>query len=237
MRNNDKALLEALGERYVTIEHDGGYCLYDKERPSMRANYKYIGKFYISSDKKRYVFNERYYLDVESMVAAMDEYAGTLPFDIEIYNPIYKASYRIECALHDYLRSLGFESSQYNQNFILYDCYKQAICELGIEVKDGSTVGAITRRVGVSVKGDVLTTESPFVDLDSAIASVNTILSTYVVSVNSVVMNVMGKITSSRSAILLDRTFDVKKLAVYTKDGRKKMIEVLEKELDSLKRE
>lgn len=239
MRDKDKILLYALGERYEVIEHDGGYCLYDKQRPAKRSNYKYLGKFYVSSDKKHYAFNDKYYKDTESMVKAMDDYNSTLPFDIDIYNPLLRSNYRIECALHDYLESLGFESVRWNREsrYILNDCYGQCICDLTVRVKEDTTEGIITRNILSQDKDKLLRTESPFADLDSAIASVNSILATYVASVNAAAMNVLNKITRSRSALLLDTIFDVRTLSIFTEDGRQKMIEVLEKELKELKGE
>ena len=233
-------LLDALGERYEVIEHDGGYCLYDKQRPAQRSNYKYIGKFYISSDKHRYAFNDKYYKDVESMVKAMDDYNATLPFDADIYCPIFKNSYRIEIALYDYLYSLGFAKVYgrgygREQRFVLNDCYGQCICDLTVYVEDNTTKGIITRNILTPDKDKEINTNSPFVNLDSAIASVNTILASYIASVNSVAMNVLNKLTHSRSALLLETTFDLRKLSKFTEDGRKKMIEVLEKELAELK--
>lgn len=240
MRNKDKILLDALGERYAVIEHDGGYCLYDKERPAKRTNCKYIGRFYISSDKKRYAFNDKYYKDVESLVKAMDDYNATLPFDADIYCPTFKNSYRIEIALQDYLGSLGFTTERgvggrYGTRYFKNDCFGQCICDLTVWVKDGTTEGVITRNILTPDENKVFATESPFEDLDSAIASVNTILATYVASVNAAAMNILNKITHSRSALLLDTTFDVRKMSKFTEDGRKKMIEVLEKELEQLK--
>lgn len=240
MRNKDKILLDALGERYTVIEHDGGYCLYDKERPGKRTNCKYIGKFYISSNKKRYAFNDKYYKDVEDLVKAMDDYNATLPFDADIYCPIFKNSYRIEIALHDYLGSLGFAmdrgiSGRYGTRYIKNDCFGQCICDLTVWVKDETTEGVITRNILTPDKSKEFTTDSPFNDLDSAIASVNTILATYVASINAAAMNILNKITHSRSALLLDTTFDVRNMTKFTEDGRKKMIEVLEKELEQLK--
>lgn len=236
MRNKDKILLDALGERYTTIEHDGGYCLYDKQRPASRSNYKYIGRFYISTDKKRYVFNDCYYPDVESLVNAMDVYNAALPFDVDIYNPLFKNSYRIEIALHDYLESLGFVREWGRESrYILNDCYGQCVCDLTVRVKEDTTEGVITRNIISPDKNKMLFTESPFEDLNSAVASVNTILAPYIASVNAEAMTVLCKITSSRSAILLDNTFDMKKLQLITEDGRKKMIGVLEKELEQLK--
>ena len=240
MRNKDKVLLDALGERYEVLELDGGYCLYDKERPAKRTKYKYIGKFYISSDKRQYAFNDKYYKDVESLVKAMDDYNATLPFDADIYCPIFKNSYRIEIALHDYLESLGFAmdrgmSGRYSTRYIKNDCFGQCFCDLNVWVKDETTEGVITRNILTPDENKVFTTDSPFNDLDSAIASVNTILATYVASINAAAMNILNKITHSRSALLLDTTFDVRNMTKFTEDGRKKMIEVLEKELEQLK--
>ena len=240
MRNKDKILLNALGERYELIEHDGGYCLYDKQRPAKRSNAKYIGRFYISSDKKKYAFNDEYYKDVESLVAAMDAYNATLPFDVDIYCPILRNSYRIEIALYDYLESLGFTTERgvggrYGTRYIKNDCFGQCICDLTVWVKDETTEGVITRNILTPDKSKEFSTDSPFADLDSAIASVNTILATYVASINAAAMNILNKITHSRSALLLDNTFDVRTMQLFTEDGRKKMIEVLEKELEQLK--
>lgn len=240
MRNKDKVLLNALGERYEVLEHDGGYCLYDKERPGKRTNCKYIGKFFISSDKKRYAFNDKYYNDVESMVKAMDDYNATLPFDVDIYCPIFKNSYRIEIALYDYLESLGFTTERgialrSGTRYIKNDCFGQCICDLTVWVKDETTEGVITRKILTPDKSKEIATESPFEDLDSAIASINTILATYVASINAAAMNILNKITHSRSALLFDTTFDMRKMSKFVEDGRKKMIDVLEKELEQLK--
>lgn len=240
MRNKDKILLDTLGEKYEVLEHDGGYCLYDKERPAKRTYCKYIGKFYISSDKKQYAFNDKYYKDVESMVKAMDDFNATLPFDADIYCPIFKNSYRIEIALHDYLESLGFTmdrgiAPRSGTRYIKNDCFGQCICDLNVWIKDETTEGVITRNILTPDKSKEFTTDSPFDGLDSAIASVNTILATYVASIDSAAMNILNKITNSRSALLLDTTFDVRNLSKFVEDGRVKMIEVLEKELAELK--
>lgn len=236
MRNNDKVFLNALGERFTTIEHDGGYCLYDKKRHAKRSNYKYIGKFYISSNKKQYAFGDKYYDDVESLVKAMDEYNSTLPFDIDIYNPLFNNSYRIEIALSDYLQSFGFvHECGLESRYVLNDCYGQCICDLSVHVEDNTTMGFITRNIITTDKDKMIRADSPFSDLDSAVASVNTILATYVVSVDAAAMNVLNKITNSRSALLLDTTFNVRALSEFTENGRQRMIEALEKELEQLK--
>lgn len=233
-----KQLLDAFGERYLILEHDGGWCLYDSERPARRSNSKYIGKFYLSTNKDRYSFNDAYYDNVESLVSAMDKYNSTLPFDAEIYNPLFKSSYRLECALYDYLTMLGFKQEGYsNSKYALYDCYDHLLCDLEVLITDGTTTGTIIRHVNRANSMQLVTTESPFTDLDSAIASVNTILATYMAAVGAQATNILGKITTSRSSLMLDRTFDVRTLAVYTAESKDKMIRVLETELKQLKGE
>lgn len=233
-----KQLLDAFGKRYTTIEHDGGWCLYDSERPARRSNSKYIGKFYLSTNKDKYSFNDAYYDDVESLVRAMDEYNSTLPFDAEIYNPLFKSSYRLECAMYDYLTMLGFKQEGYsNSKYALYDCYDHLLCDLEVQITDGTTTGTVIRHVNRANSMQLVTTESPFTDLDSAIASVNAILATYMAAVGAQATNILGKITTSRSALMLDRTFDVRTLSVYTAESKDKMIRVLETELKQLKGE
>lgn len=233
-----KQLLDAFGKRYTTIEHDGGWCLYDSERPARRSNSKYIGKFYLSTNKDKYSFNDAYYDDVESLVSAMDEYNSTLPFDAEIYNPLFKSSYRLECAMYDYLTMLGFKQEGYsNSKYALYDCYDHLLCDLEVQITDGTTTGTVIRHVNRANSMQLVITESPFTDLDSAIASINSILATYMAAVGAQATNILGKITTSRSALMLDRTFDVRTLEEYTAESKDKMIRVLETELKQLKGE
>lgn len=230
--NKRKALLDAFGDRYKIFEHDGGLILYDTEAKSKRANALFKGKFYLSTNNDKYSFQERYYDSVETLIEAMDEWVRNLPFDAEIYNPMYKCSYHIECALHDYLKSLGFkiEWESGANRYFLKDNYGKDICSLLIDVKDNTTEGTIKQFVA---EGRWI--ESSFVDLDSAISSCNSIIVSYCGVMNAQLTNVLKTLTNSRSAILLDKTFDINRLAVYTKNATDNTIKWLEKELKRLK--
>ena len=229
----NKALIDALEQRYLTIEHDGGYVLYDKERSGHRNQHLYLGKFYLSTNGDKYSFNNEYYTSVEDMVGAMEEYNKTLPFDSEIYNPLFKKSYMIECALHDYLTSLGFKMYWHDcRHYELRDAYMQTLCHVVFDVKDGRTTGKIKRLIT-----EDRWTEAPFDGLDSAISACNTILATYCASINAIAMNVLNALTNSRCTSMLDMTFDLNSLSVYTEDAKQKTIEHLEQELKRLKGE
>ena len=229
-----KQMLEAFGERYQLIEHDGGWLLYDKEGYSTRANALYLGIFYISTDNTRYSFRGDYYNTVDELIKATEAYNKTLPFDAEIYNPSYRKHCMVEMALHCYLKSLGFKMSWRRDDiYYIEDPYGQRICAIQVEVKEDTTSGRISRLIPNSDKW----TDAPFTDLDSAIGAVNSILSMYCLSINAITMNVLNALTESRAAQVLDVTFDVKKLSAYKEDAKQKTIEHLEKELKRLKGE
>lgn len=229
-------MLEAFGERYHLIEHDGGWLLYDKEGHSTRANALFLGIFYISTDNTRYSFRGDYYTTVAELIQAIESYNKTLPFDAEIYNPSYRKHCMIEMALHDYLESLGFKMSwgvYEGTTYYIEDAYGQRICTIQVEVKEDTTAGRISRLIPNSDKW----TDALFTDLDSAIGAVNSILSMYCLSINAITMNVLNALTNARAAQVLDVTFDVKKLSAYKEDEKQKTVEHLEKELKRLKGE
>lgn len=231
-----KQMLEAFGERYQLIEHDGGWLIYDKEGHSKRANALYLGLFYISTDNTKYSFRGDYYTTVDELLKAVEAYNKTLPFDAEIYNPSFRKHCMIEMALHDYLENLGFKMSWGGYDGTIYyieDTYGQRICTIQVDVKEDTTTGRISRLIPNSGKW----TDALFSDLDSAIGAVNSILSMYCLSINAITMNVLNALTESRASQVLDVTFDVKNLAAYKEDAKQKTIEHLENELKRLKGE
>lgn len=231
-----KKLLKTFDKRYQIIEYDGGYILYDKEGKSNRANALYLGYFSISTDGNKFSFNGDYYDTVDTLIEAMNAHNSTLPFDAEIYNPIYRKHCVVEMALHDYLESVGFKMSMggySGKTYYLEDAYKQKICTICVNVNEDTTTGRILRLIPNSDTW----TESLFTDLDSAIGAVNSILSTYCLSINATTMNVLNALTNARASQMFDKTFSVKTMSFYTEDAKQKTIEILEKELKRLKGE
>lgn len=227
-----KNLLKQFSERYTIIEHDGGYLLYDKKGKARRANQLFKGRFYLSSEGKRFVFQDEYYNTPEELICAMEAWAATLPFSVELYNPAFKKSYFIECALYDYLESLGFEHERMSHNFILKDGFGKKLCSINYEVEDGKSCGDVRRPID-----DKSWQHARFTDIDSAIAACNTLLSTYCIGVNAKVMGMMSKMTTSRVSSFFTKTFNIGTLTTYTEDAKQKAIQQLEEELKRLKGE
>ena len=227
-----KALLDAFGDRYIHLEWKDGYLLYDKETSGKRSNNKYLGWIDISDKQDCYVFNDKEYPTLDELLTAIEEYNATLPFDPDIYNPMYKKNYMIECAVHDYLTELGFvtEHSSNETFYVLKDPYGQDICTITYDVKEDTTDGAVRRIINSSRWMEIT-----FNDLDSAIGAINTHVAAYCSITNIVLMKSLNKLTESRSAKILNKKFDIQTLTVYTEDATQQTIDFLEAELKRLK--
>ena len=228
-----KKLIKAFGDRYSVLEHDGGYVLYDKERQGKRNNYYYIGKFYINTGGDKYSFMDGYYADKDALISAIEEYNKTLPFDAENFAPIYRKNYVIESCLDDYLTGLGFKREWGNNEsfYVLKDAYEQKICTISIKVEMDTTNGKVAR---VIPNSDTWT-EAEFTDLESAIGACNSIIGMYCLAIHAKTTNLLKDMTKARCSSVLDKTFNVQALEIYSQDTKEKTIEYLEAELKRLK--
>ena len=235
-----KERLNAFGERYDYFAWNGGYILYDKETRGKRSNYKFCGRFYLSSQSDcKYVFEDNYYDTPEQLLEAMDKYYSSLPFDAEIYNPINRKSYVVECATHDYLISLGFKYDNKSVRCDRYnfeDCFGQHVCTIEVRVDFDTSNGKIIRHI-LSSNDKSMWQEAEFTDLETAIGAINSLVSAYLGIVQAQLMNSLKKMTASRVSKVFTKTFDVKTLSTYTEDAKQQTIAYLESELKKLKEE
>lgn len=231
-------LIDAFGERYLIIPWDGGYCLYDYQRECKRANAMFIGQFYISSNGDKYVFRSERYDSIDTLIEAMDKYNATLPFAADIYDPSYRKNYRIELACYDYLTALGFkkENAIRADRYSFSDVYGHHLCDIELRTEMDSSNGKVLRRISTTEKQEMWQ-EAPFIDLETAIGAINSIVAGYLAVVQSQLMNALKSLTTARAALMITNTFDVGTLSVYTEDARKQTIEYLETELKRLKGE
>jgi len=228
-----KSILNTLGERYKALEFNGGYLLYDQKRSGQRSNYLYLGRIYLSSDKTRFVFNDNYYDSVETLVPAMEAYNATLPFNAENYNPIFRKDYKIQCCLHDYLKSLGFTRGFGKEEYVLSDAFGESVCIIKFDVTMDTENGTVQRLIPNTSKW----VEAQFVDLDSAMGACNSLISSHCSIVNAQLTRLLNQITKARVNEYYNKYFDVKTLTVYSADAKAKTISLLEEELKLLKGE
>lgn len=230
------ALVSAFGgDQYIVIPWDGGYCLYDKTLPSNRANAAFLGKFYLSTNGTKYVFNDLYYDDTESLLKAMENWMSQQPFDRAVYDPTYRAHMRVFFVVADYLNELGFKRSKrmgYNDEdiFELKDIYGFVLCEMMLSLKHDTTEGSVSRIINGSTWQ-----EAEFTNFNSAIGACNSLLAAHILPMNSQTANVLDKMTTSRASTVTTHFVDEKTLSHYSGDAKAATIKRLEDELKRLK--
>lgn len=237
-KQKQQVLLDAFGDNFVIIANNGGYCLYDKTRYCKRANAQYIGKFYLSNAIDKYIFQDRPYESVESLVGAMDKYNTTLPFSPEVYDPTYRPNHQIEMAVYDYITSLGFKRIQpkgsIQEMYELNEAFGQKVITIELITNKDTSEGIIRRWVYNNQESAQMI-DAPFKDLESAIGALNSLLAAYCSMLQVQMLNMFKNMTTARCSIMLDSSFDMKRADMQTKDARQETIEFLEQELKRLK--
>lgn len=151
------------------------FCLYDLSKKGNISLHPYVGTVTIMS--KGYLFNNTVYKDVLSLKEAIDTYNNTLEFSSEYYNPLLKEDYRDVLKLNTYIESLGFKRtsiaviySREHMDYSIQDLYNIPRFEFTVSKKFDEFTG----NVNVYNNSSVITV--PFIDLESAILAVNTII-------------------------------------------------------------
>lgn len=226
-------IIKNVPERYSCLEHDGGYIMYDKETRGKRSNSLFKGKFFISTDGSKFAFNDKYYATFDELLQAMNEWAETLPFDADIYNPIYKKNYMVECAVHDYLESLGFTMSwgHLEEFYDIKDPYGKTICSFTLKVEEDTTRGTLTHLLGAD-----RWVESVFTDLETAIGACNSMIAAYCGVLQGKLLILLNALTASRVTNMVDKKFVMSTMSVYSEDATQKTIKWMEEELERLKK-
>lgn len=209
-----------------------GYLIYDKTKPSNRSKWKYLGFIKLSNNNNNYIFNNKKYTDPASLIKDIEEYNSTLPFDPEIYNPSYRENYKIEMAVDDYLKGLGFEvpSTGSGEVYTLKANNNATICEIRVKIDFDSTKGEI-----MTFPNDNSIVTCKFDGLDSAIGAINSIISPDLLIIQSKIVGSLCKLTTQRSNDAVNKIkFEPNTLSATIVDFKKELIERLKEELKNL---
>lgn len=230
MKTSKKEMVSALEDRYMVVKINKGYSLYDKDRKGKYTNIPFVAHIQIKNGV--YMFNGNKYTDVNELSTAIDAHVETLPFSSEIYDPMRRKNSYVELACHEYLKSLGFESSTLEVGtYTITDTLTgKELLPITIDVDEDKTSGKIIRGLS-SFKW----MESKFEDLDSAIASINSLISTEALMSASRSIQLLDKMNTMRSSDITMNSFNISQLKTETKDMREWLIEMMENELKGLK--
>lgn len=234
MRISKKKMLENLKTRFNIINSENGYCLYDKNR---EGNYSACGPFVaeVQIDGNRYMYNGQGYTDVEELAKEIDEYIKTLPFNHEFYHPMYRDNIFIELCCDEYLTKLGFKRKMESYGYSNIYEYRNPMTHdimflIAIEVDVDKTSGTVIRNMH-----DYRWMETKFTDLDSAIAGINSLISTDALVSASSGVSVLGKLSEARASSIELNQINWGKLTVQTTNMKNQLIEMLEKELETIR--
>ena len=248
--------LKDIKEKFYVIGEKGVYNLYDPNVGSSKyMNYRYLGTIHYDSKTEFVkVVNPLHYkqpdmeflcyfdknIHVDHLVIAIYQYADSLPFPSEFYNPNLKNSYRVMMMVTHYLKSIGFDYQgrgwNWNSHIYILDGIhpfaKKDYIRLEITFDDDKTTGCILEHLNT-----YNWTECNFDGADDAISKINSIVETNLLSSATFALNTEEKLSNSRDT-MSDLTYmhiDINTLKLYTGEMKDKVIKSLENALKVLK--
>lgn len=232
-----KAMMEALNDRFYLLEMTDGINMYDKTKHGTQSyNGAWVAN--ISILNGCYVYRDKEYKTVEQLVEAVEAYNATLPFNPEYYNPTYRKNVFISLCCTDYMKELGLKrtwaGSGDSDVYVYADPQDPNKNMFSIEVRTDDM-----KETGKVMKwhSDSSWSEIEFDGLDAAIAAINSMLSIDALIQASSAVKILGAMTSARyDGEMVHKQFNTKTLQIYTTNERDHLIELLEKELENLKK-
>lgn len=236
---------QELKDAYYVIRDGSRYDLYDKaERSGNRTNHKYVGSVVYDSKTQSVSFNGKKYLDISSLNDALTDWAKSLPFSVENYNPSLNEKCRISYCLDDYLSSIGFvydglekmtKGSAYSLKSSNPYYPKQEAIELILHIDDdGKGLVAL-----IDGSDEYRAVHSEFNGLEEAIGAINTVIEPIMLCIASQMVKHYSNISETRKKhnIGVLCTVDWRKMESFNEELKPKLIASLEEALKRLKEE
>lgn len=96
-----------------TINADGHYHLYDKEKSGKHSRHLYLGYVNVKNGVVTHYPTGETAKTVDELNGIISNWHGTCKYHPDTYNPDYRKSYVAEMRIHDHLCELGFEHHRY----------------------------------------------------------------------------------------------------------------------------
>ena len=238
MKKGKKKLLEELSTRYKVLKLgslDSKYSLYDKTRKAKYGvNYPFVAQ--IELNNGNYIYNEACYKSVEELSSAIDDYIENLPYNHEFDDPIYNASTVIEMRCDEYLTNLGLTRSSDTYSHSVYE-YRNPMTQIVI-FSISVEVGGYDKKKGKIVRllPNHHWMEIEFDGADSAISAINSMISSEILISTSGLIGVLNKMNNQRTKNdITMKHVDMSSFKLKTQEMKDQLIEILEKELETLK--
>lgn len=213
------------------------YSVYDGTPNSGKClQNKFIGTIYYDSKKQDVIFNDITYNNAIVLEGALFDWALSLPWCSDYYDPSFRVGIKETYIIRDYLESLGFKYIN-DGRFTLSGInhfFDMVYIDVIVKVDDDATTGKIMFNSPKS--GDYAWVEESFTDLDDALGKLNMLISSQLLVSAAWVLDIQSKLTNNTANIEgTINTFDVKTFQTYTENTKDKLIAKLEETLNVLK--
>lgn len=197
---------------------------------------KFLGTIYYDSKKQNVIFNDVTYNNAIVLEGALFDFALSLPWCSDYYDPSFRVGIKETYIIRDYLKSLGFKYVN-GDKFTLSGInhfFDTVYIDVIVKVDDDATTGMIMFNSPKS--GDYAWVEESFTDLDDALGKLNMLIGSQLLVSAAWALDIQSKLTINTANIEgTANTFNVKTFQTYTENTKDKLIAKLEDMLKTLK--
>lgn len=229
--------LKTIAQPDMNIDGRTAHSVYDGTPNSGKClQNKFLGIIYYDSKKQDVIFNDVTYTNAIVLEGALFDWALSLPWCSDYYDPSFRVGIKEMYIIRDYLRSLGFKYVN-GDRFTLSGInhfFNTVYIDVTVKVDEDATTGKIMFNSPKS--GDYAWVEETFVDLDDALGKLNMLVGSQLLVSAAWALDIQSKLTNNISNIEgTINKFNVKTFQTYTENTKDKLIAKLEDMLSLLK--
>ena len=237
LKNITERNLKTIACPELNKDNRTAYSVYDGTPNSGKClQNKFLGTIYYDSKKQDVIFNDIIYINAIVLQGALFDWALSLPWCSDYYDPSFRVGIKETYIIRDYLKSLGFKYVN-GDRFTLSGInhfFDMVYIDVIVKVDDDATTGKIMFNSPKS--GDYKWIEETFVDLNDALGKLNMLIGSQLLMSAAWAVNIQSNLTANTANIEgTINTFDVKTFQTYTENTKDKLIAKLEDMLNALK--
>lgn len=220
------------------------YKLYDINRNSGKVqNHRFLDMISFDSKKGIVYQDGSKYTDIDILYKDIYEYADSLLYHSDYYDPSYRVGIKEMYCIRDYMLSIGFTTAK-NQCGSMFDTtyvmnganplFGGTYMEITVKINEDTTTGTITQTSGRAM--DYRWIEETFDDLDECIGKINSLINSQLLITCSTAMANVDKMIGKMGDLTgTTNKFDTNSLETYSANTKEILIQKLEEALNTLK--
>lgn len=214
------------------------YNLYDINPNSGKSQvYRYLDTIFIDTKKGVVYQDGSAYKDIDALYKDIYEYADSLEFCSDYYDPSYRVGIKEQMCIRDYMVSLGFDtvpSRSYNSYSFVLHCHDmffgQKTLDITVDFDEDKTSGTIN--VNSTRINDWRWVTEKFDNLEDAIGKINSTVTSFLLCGVSSTLSTLKKVSDRRAKLTGSfNVLDTDKFETYTTESKEYVITNLQKAL------